>query len=69
MAKREQLRLQVSAAANQVTNGSEEGDDDGVHGSTLTQSRATAKRSLIQLRTEFSEGTAHLVGNEGAGES
>ena len=56
MAKREQLRLQVSATANQVTNGSEEGHDDGDHRSTLAQSRGMAKRSRIQLRTDFSEG-------------
>jgi hypothetical protein len=56
MAKREQLRLQVSATANQVTNGSEEGHDDGDHRSTLAQSRGMAKHSRIQLRTDFSEG-------------
>ncbi len=45
LAKHEQLRLQVSATANRVTNSSEGRDDDGVHRSTLTQSRARTKRS------------------------
>lgn len=57
MPERQQLDLQVGTTTNGVTGGSEKSEEDGIHRPTLAQSRVTAKRSEIQRRTEFSEGT------------
>ena len=58
VAKCEQLDFWVSSPANQVTNGGEQREENGIHPSDSARARRHPETSLFQLCTEFSEGTA-----------
>jgi hypothetical protein len=61
VAEREELGLKIGSAADDVTHGSENDEEDSSHRSILTQRPLAAKCSLIPLRTEFSAGTGGSV--------